>query len=216
MEDHENPSPEKPLATVQKDDTIQLQVGERHFTTLRSTLVAESTFFESLLSGRWNNARDDMSYFVDADPGLFEHVLRYLRHKESPVFYDRQKGHDYSLYHALLGEAKYFGIGPLIDYLEKQAYLDMVTVHQTLERFELPVAGLYSRQIPSDTFVEYRRYEVTKKVYVCPRGVAAHRGDPAECGRKCNNKQRGYQLEYHDEVKQHVLAVSTKVSIKTG
>jgi hypothetical protein len=61
-------------------------------------LIEESTYFESLLSGRWNTAREDGSYFVDADPDLFVHILRYLRRRVLPVFYNLQKGHDYALY----------------------------------------------------------------------------------------------------------------------
>lgn len=58
---------------------VLLQVGERRFTTTNETLTNESTFFASLLSGRWSNALPDGSHFIDADPMLFEHILRYLR-----------------------------------------------------------------------------------------------------------------------------------------
>src|SRR3954471_305451 len=94
-----------PLAA---DSQITLQVGERRFVTTRETLTAESRFFASLLSGRWGNALADGSYFIDADPSLFEHILRYLRRRVLPLFYDKAKGHDYALYLALLEEAKYF------------------------------------------------------------------------------------------------------------
>lgn len=57
-------------------DKITLHVGERCFTTTHETLAAESG---SLLSGRWDNAAKDDSYFVDADANFFEHILRYLR-----------------------------------------------------------------------------------------------------------------------------------------
>lgn len=77
---------------------IRLQVGERHFTTTRDTLTAESRYFASLLSGRWDNALEDGSYFIDADPMLFDHILRYLRRGIFPLFVDMAKGHDYHLY----------------------------------------------------------------------------------------------------------------------
>jgi hypothetical protein len=99
-------SPNLPLRAA--DRQITLQVGERRFTTTRETLVAESSFFASLLSGRWDNAQEDGSYFIDADPDLFKHVLHYLRRGILPIFYDMIKGHDRSLYVALTWRSKIF------------------------------------------------------------------------------------------------------------
>jgi phytoene desaturase (3,4-didehydrolycopene-forming) len=110
------------------NDPIRLQVGERSFTTTRSTLAEESAYFASLLSGRWETARADGSYFVDADPDLFVHILRYLRRGVLPVFYDVQKGHDEALYDALLKEVSFLGIAALESYLENRTYLDRVAV----------------------------------------------------------------------------------------
>lgn len=73
---------------------ITLQVGERRFITTRDTLVGESGFFTSLLARRWDNAQEDGSYFIDADPDLFYHVLRYLHRGILLIFYDKAKGHD--------------------------------------------------------------------------------------------------------------------------
>jgi BTB/POZ domain-containing protein KCTD9 len=87
---------------------IDLQVGERRFTTLASTLSDGSSFFASLLSDRWPESRsDDGSYFVDADPDLFVHILRYLRRGVPPVLYNKCQGFDYGLYRALQEEAEY-------------------------------------------------------------------------------------------------------------
>jgi phytoene desaturase (3,4-didehydrolycopene-forming) len=72
------------------DMRVNLLIGERRFTTTRQTLVTESPFFTSLLSGRWGSTLDDGSYFVDADPALFEHILRYLRHSIYPILYDEK------------------------------------------------------------------------------------------------------------------------------
>ncbi|KAF2177808.1 hypothetical protein K469DRAFT_497317, partial [Zopfia rhizophila CBS 207.26] len=49
----------------------------------------------------------DDSYFINADPGLFKHTLQYPRRSVLPVFYDEIKGHDYTLYGALLEEARF-------------------------------------------------------------------------------------------------------------
>ncbi|KAF4628219.1 hypothetical protein G7Y89_g9933 [Cudoniella acicularis] len=82
---------------------ITLQAGERRFVTVAETLTHENG-----------------SYFIDADPELFEHILRYLRRGVLPIFYDRVKGHNYSLYLALLGKAKYFQILRLENWLKRK------------------------------------------------------------------------------------------------
>ena len=76
---------------------IALQVGERRFTTTRDTLMAESDFFASLLSGRWNNAMKNGAYFIDADANLFDHILRHLRRGAFPLFFDKSKEYDREL-----------------------------------------------------------------------------------------------------------------------
>ncbi len=88
--------------------SITLQVGERQFITMAETMTQESAFFAALLSERWDNADADGSYFIDADPDLFEHILRYLRRGVFPIFYDNVKGHNHALYLALLQEANIF------------------------------------------------------------------------------------------------------------
>lgn len=92
---------------------ITLQVGERRFVATRKTLITESGFFTALLSGRWDNALPDGSYFIDADPTLFEHFLHYLRRRVLPMFYDIGKGHSHALCLALLEEARNFLIARL-------------------------------------------------------------------------------------------------------
>jgi hypothetical protein len=129
---------------------ITLQVGERRFATTRETLIGESGFFTSLLSGRWNSIQEDGSYFIDADGGLFEHVLRYLRRGVLPIFYDKMKGHDYSLYLALLEETKYFQIPRLEEWLEKKQYLYALKIKYSATEIE----GTQDLQIPRSTDME--------------------------------------------------------------
>ena len=126
-----SPSPSPP-----PDRRLTLQVGERTFTNTPSTL-SESTFFTSLLSSRWiSNALPDGGYFIDADPILFEHILRYLRRGIYPLFYSPDKGHDYALYAALLEEARYFGICRLQTWLEEKRYRNAVEVRTWTETID--------------------------------------------------------------------------------
>jgi BTB/POZ domain-containing protein KCTD9 len=70
-----------------------IQVSGRRFLTDPATWVGESSFFKALFLEQWGELQDDGSYFIDADPDLFEYILHYLRRGVLPVFYDRAKGH---------------------------------------------------------------------------------------------------------------------------
>jgi hypothetical protein len=61
------------------------------------TLKYGSDFFAALFSGRWDNARVDGSYFIDSEPQIYEHIMRYLRRGVYPIFYDNVKGHNHAL-----------------------------------------------------------------------------------------------------------------------
>ncbi|KAL4929917.1 BTB/POZ domain-containing protein [Aspergillus undulatus] len=201
-------------------DIIELQVGERRFITTRQTLVEGSTYFESLLSGRWNTTQADGSYFVNADPGLFEHILRYLRRPSAPpLFYDIVHGHNFPMYNALLEEAKYFGIDPLIEWLQKRKYIESVQIVRSIEKAcpATPVsyfAAPLNVMVDSGTRVDYHPHWVTEKVYLCPRKIERHRGHPAECGKWCDLARGGDPVEYEDERRLNVMAVKESVSIK--
>ncbi|KAF2191928.1 hypothetical protein K469DRAFT_718990 [Zopfia rhizophila CBS 207.26] len=178
------------------DRRITLQVGERRFVTTRETLE-ESGFFASLLSGRWDNAQEDGSYFVDADPTLFEHILRYLRRGVLPIFYDKAKGHDYGMYFALLEEAKYFGITRLVDWVGKKQYLQ--TLKTKYLGTQLEGTDELRATHSTDVDLEWRSMWGTKKVYICPRGIYVHRGNPHACGRDCRRAQGDADDIYEDE-----------------
>ncbi|OOF94197.1 hypothetical protein ASPCADRAFT_36969, partial [Aspergillus carbonarius ITEM 5010] len=154
----------------------------------------ESTFFTSLLSSRWiSNALPDGGYFIDADPILFEHILRYLRRGIYPLFYSPDKGHDYALYAALLEEARYFGICRLQTWLEEKRYRNAVEVRTWTETID------DGDTRPVNEWVEvYPKWGINK-IYVCPRGITVHRGWPAACGRQCHNARDGGEYQYDEE-----------------
>ncbi|KAG6207454.1 hypothetical protein E4U35_000943 [Claviceps purpurea] len=105
---------------------IKLLVGERTFITTRDTLIRESPFFRRNFSGPWAEPPQDGIYFVDADPALFEHILRYLRQSVFPLFYRQSIGHNLGLYAALCKEAEFFQILRLHIWLTEGRYLDAV------------------------------------------------------------------------------------------
>jgi hypothetical protein len=178
---------------------VVLEVRERRFVTTRQTLT-RSTFFSSLLSGRRDNQQEDGSYFIDADPALFEHILRYLRRG---TLLDQSKGHDYGQYHALLSEARYFGIDALKNWLHDKAYEKTVQVKPSFEvsghssPYYLPKTD--PRPSPSNVSTEYYPLQLTSKIYMCRRGVREHQGYPCACGSGCRNRLHDKEDEAIDE-----------------
>lgn len=176
--------------------SITLQVGERRFITMAKTMTQESAFFAALLSGRWDNAETDGSYFIDADPDLFEHILRYLRRGVLPIFYDNVKGHNHALYLALLEEAKYFQISRLEHWLKGKRFLQAIKIRYSADELE---GTSWSETRSTDECVEYHPRWQTRKVYICPRGIFVHRGNPSACGRQCMNAQSDAGNVYENE-----------------
>ncbi|KFH48129.1 hypothetical protein ACRE_009850 [Hapsidospora chrysogenum ATCC 11550] len=104
-------------------ERVELQIGEKKFMTTKAT-ISESKVLSTLVSLQPPPA--DGQYFVDADPTLFEHVLRYLRTGMYPLFFDRDRGHDEVLYLALLQQARFYQIDRLEAWLAAKSYQDAV------------------------------------------------------------------------------------------
>lgn len=199
---------------------IRLQVGERIFTTTKDTLVSGSAFFAALFSGRWNNSLPDGSWFIDADPALFEHILRYLRRGVFPLFFDIKSGHDHHRYLSLLEEARYFQISRLEQWLIRKRYLDAVRVETTLSQkwFGQEESFSFPYVMPAGATRECHLHVGTKNVYLCPRGIEHHRGSPGSCGRQCENARANRREElgisYEEEHFSHMLLVTNVLSLR--
>ncbi|KAF4627894.1 hypothetical protein G7Y89_g10259 [Cudoniella acicularis] len=194
-----DPSPSSNNPTPTPSETITLLVGGQNFTTTRDTLQ-ESTFLATLLSGRWDpNREPNNTYLIDADPTLFKHILQHLRRGVLPLFYSNTTGHDHALYLALLQEARYFGIERLEEWLEEKKYLEGVKVSYSVEQRQ----GMWNFESgKDDDVVDVRISSATKKVYICPRNIFVHRGDPDRCGHQCvkQREKMGGAWLFEDEV----------------
>ena len=122
---------------------------QRNFVTDPENWLGHSIFFKKLFSGNWGDKQEDGSYFIETDAEIFEHILRYLRTGVLPVFYDRANGHDFALYQALLGEAKYFIIERLEKWLHERKYLEVVEIHYLAT--ETQDRGSYRNHTTSDS-----------------------------------------------------------------
>ncbi|MCJ1379541.1 hypothetical protein MMC17_002642 [Xylographa soralifera] len=202
-----NADPSTPA--LRSDQQVTLQVGERRFTTTKDTLTCGSHYFARMLSGRWPcEAQDDGSYFVDADGTIFEHTLRYLRHNVLPLYYDRVKGHDFGLYAALLEQARFFGVDDLEKWLRNKKYFEAVRTEHRVWLVDDSFG--VNDVVRSDVELEYHPSWITERVYVCPRGITVHRGNPDACGRACKSARGDADEEYVKEQELRMVAIEKK------
>lgn len=95
------------------DKIIQLQVGNRKFTTFQSTLFNDSpNFFSNLLRGC--PMTDDKMYFIDRDEESFSIILDYLRG------YELQLPTDTILLSKLSQDADFYNLHNLVKILHEQ------------------------------------------------------------------------------------------------
>lgn len=198
------------------DRVISLQVGERRFVTLKSTLVEKSSFFRALLAEEWRGSRSpDGSYFVDADPDLFVHILRYLRRGVFPLFYKATHGFDFGLYQALQEEASYFGIEDLHIWIRDRKYAQVVRVQYFVD--EAAGAGVSAiGQLPTLDGTSDRSYYPawgTEKVYQCPRNIDVHMGNPSACGRACERARGDERYTYIDRDILRTVIITKRTTI---
>ena len=202
------------LSAPPPNTIIVLQVGERRFTTRASTLCDGSSFFASLLSDRWQDSRsDDGSYFIDADPDLFAHILRYLRRGVLPLVYGKSQGFDHAFYQTLQEEASYFGVEPLHKWIKEKGYLRAVTIQYSVEEVKgqgIYVGG-YDAAVDGNTERSYHPSWRTEKVYQCPRGVSLHNGNAGACGRACEKAKGENGDEYVEQDVLRTLIVTKRV-----
>jgi hypothetical protein len=112
---------------------ITIDVSGRKFRTSKAVLSV-SPYFESLLSRREDYAdlQPDGSYYIDADPDTFEHLLNFMRRPAKfPLFWTKKDGFDYTLYSSLEAEVDYFMLEGLRDWIEEKKYLGAVKITQT-------------------------------------------------------------------------------------
>lgn len=189
---------------------ITLDVGGRIFRTYRVTLQDSQWLYA--WTERWLSSQPlDSPLFLDADPDLFEHILRYLRRQEVfPLFWSRDRGFDYDLYNRLEAEAGHFGIPALEDWIKEKKYLQAVTVKRgrplTQSMDELGVEKEFQS-------TEYERYTSNKinRIYLCPRNIPVHRGRRGACGMACERARGDDPLQFEEEEYVEVITIAKTI-----
>ena len=191
-------------------ETVKLQVGERQYLATAGNLTRESHFFQELFSGDRGNKQSDGSYFIDADPELFQHILQYLRRGILPLVYDITSGHNHCFYLRMLEEAKYLKISRLENWLQGKQYLHAVKIKHSITQVE---STEWEEVGNADEQLEFHQVWEVRKVYVCPRGIPVHMGNPNACGRHCDNARAQNGWIWQDEAKLKTVVVRKQSTV---
>ncbi|KAM3430367.1 hypothetical protein NHJ13734_007782 [Beauveria thailandica] len=173
--------------TPMLDSGVVLRVGENLFFTTRAT-VAESQLLMTLLS---TEATQIGEYFLDADPDAFSHVLRFLRTRRFPLFYNHASGYDTAKYLELLVAAQYYRIPTLEMWLAEKRYLGIVNIKSDYRKYRLFGVDQITRmeELCWDREEQGRILSVSEtigKAHACPQKRWRHDGDKEKCKRaKC-------------------------------
>lgn len=91
-------------------ELIRLNVGGTEFVTTRTTLCLPESLFDKMFNRNMQpGIQINDAYFLDRDPGLFIHILNYLRNLERWICPS-----DASLLSGLVNEAEYFLLDGLL------------------------------------------------------------------------------------------------------
>ncbi|KAF2829109.1 hypothetical protein CC86DRAFT_287088 [Ophiobolus disseminans] len=198
-------------STTRYPNIMILDIGGRIFKVSRITLL-ESGLFRHQMSNRFTwEPEADGSYFLDADPDLFEHLLRFMRRPNIfPLFYTTCTGFDYDLYNRLENEAEYFQIEALHTWLMEKRYLRAVMLHRYQPQTRT-LDDLSPEKAPISETEDMHMLPRVKQVYICPRGIGVHRGEPDKCGRACHEAQGDNDDEFEEVLYTEVVSVRKEV-----
>lgn len=91
---------------------VRLNVGGTYFTLGPSTLEREpKSVLATYATDRWQPAKDDDAHFVDRDPDVFQHIVRYLRTGKKPIVDEPMRA-------LLLQEAQFWLLNDLVVAIE--------------------------------------------------------------------------------------------------
>lgn len=179
---------------------ITIDVGGRKYKTFTATLRAESDLFRVQISDYFTwEPEPDGSYFLDADPDLFEHLLRFMRRPNVfPLFYTKATGFDYDLYNRLEVEAEYFQMGILHAWIKEKKYLNAI-ITKTDQPSVMNLKSTSNKNCAVNESVDRYMLPRIEKVYVCPRDIFVHRGNPDACGATCRKAQADAKKKFDKE-----------------
>lgn len=153
----------------------------------------------------------DGSCFIDADPVLFEHILRFMRQGTFPILL-KGTSVDFGLYRALLDSVRFFQVTRLEAWIASEKYRQrVVTTHAVSELPGFADVARLDRSYNAGEEAEYFPSVRTRLAYQCPRGIGVHQ-DPTDCGRACDKARADSASDYREE--QYWSAVIVRKTVK--
>ena len=107
-------------------------------------------------------------------------------------------------------EARYFQVESLEKWIRDKTYLK--AIKSTHRASEVDRIQDVSRSFSSELDVEYHTSWKTEKIYICPRRIFVHRGNPEACGRQCKQAQGTAEPEYEEELTVKALAIEKETT----
>lgn len=196
---------------------VEITVGSSIFTVNAGLLMKHSLYFNNLLSERWIHGvkiNNDTAYVTldDMEEDLCLHILTYIRDGIYPLLYSPAVGHDVPGYIHLLQHAQYLGVTGLIAWIKQQKYYEAIThrYRRVCHYEDADTSTAFDHNANSDRTLEFHTIPYNKKVYVCPRGIVVHYGQPQRCGQACDRQKaiNGGDTEFEDELVMDVIVVS--------
>lgn len=196
-----------------------LNVGGRIFRLYTWTL-APARYFKDNFEQGWPK-EEDGSVFIDTDPNTFEHVLRYLRRPSLyPLFWTKAHGFDYDLYNRLEDAARLFKIDKLENWIKEKKYLQAIVQESSVHVQRIDDDNGYARlrTVGSAGIADVERQFIPRveRVYVCPRKIFVHRGNPDACGQACEKARGDRSFEYVEETYMEVVTIHKKYVVDTA
>jgi len=185
-------------------NALTLDVSGRKFRTTKAVL-STSPYFESLFA-RWEDCADlqpDGSYYIDADPDVFEHLLNFMRRPSRfPLYWTKKDGFNYVLYSKLEAEADYFMLEGLKNWIKDRKYLEAITIKQrVIDRYDLGIHRSGDCEI---------KHFIIKGALEAPCPSGFHPSWGQDCWRnECDNR-KGPKQQLHIQAKDVFLTVTTE------
>ncbi|KAF2273491.1 uncharacterized protein EI97DRAFT_503364 [Westerdykella ornata] len=190
----------------------------RHFVTLNvqdfkyrieKAILQLFPYFEELLAkcDDHSDMQEDGSYFVDADPDVFKHIVAFMRRPTKfPLFWTKEAGFDYALYNKLEVEADHFRLWDLRDWIREKRYLDAVRSFveiKVLSEQEVEDGFHYQRTGADLTVQGFLGFYSGEPGYRNPCPLHPRKADPT-CA-PCSDLVRAHGLRYYDAPKMFTL-----------
>ena len=95
-------------------------------------------------------------------------------------------------------------------WIQDKTYLKAIkSTHRALEVDKIEHV---SRTFSSELDVEYHPSWKNEKIYICPRRILVHRGNPEGCGRQCKHTQGTAEREYEEELTLKALVIEKETT----